>query len=65
MQQRVWRSEVGRSLPLGHGAISTIRSSRRRRSRPPILTVALMLAGAAAIGAMTAAPGAGAFLGMG
>lgn len=65
MQQRVWRSEVGRSLPVGHGAISTIRASRRRRSRPPVLTMALLLAGAAAIGALTAAPGASIFLGMG
>ena len=64
MQQRVWRSEVGRSLPLGHGAISAIRASRRRRARPPVLTVALLLAGAVAIGAMTAAPGASVFLGM-
>jgi hypothetical protein len=65
MMQRVWRSEVGRSLPLGHGAISKIRASRRRRSRPPVLTVALVLVGAVAIGAMTAATGASAFLGMG
>jgi hypothetical protein len=65
MQQRVWRSEVGRSLPLGHGAISSVRSSRRRRARPPVLAVALLLAGVAAIGAMTAAPGASVFLGMG
>ena len=42
-----------------------IRASRRRRSRPPVLTVALVLVGAAAIGAMTAAPGASVFLGMG
>lgn len=56
---------MGRSLPLGHGAMSMIRASRRVRRRPPILTVALMLAGVAAIGAMTAAPGASVFLGMG
>lgn len=42
-----------------------ISASRRRRARPPVLTVALVLAGAAAIGAMTAAPGASVFLGMG
>ena len=42
-----------------------IGASRRRRSRPPVLTVALVLAGAAVIGAMTAAPGASVFLGMG
>jgi hypothetical protein len=65
MQHRVWRSEVGRSLPPGHGAISTIRASRLRRSRPPVLTVALLIVGAAAVGAMTASPGAGVFLGMG
>jgi hypothetical protein len=45
--------------------MSTIRASRRRRSRPPVLTMALLLAGAAAIGAMTAAPGASVFLGVG
>ena len=56
---------MGRSLPPGHGAMSTIRSSRRRRARPPFLTMALLLVGAAAIGAMTAAPGASLFLGMG
>jgi len=65
MMQRVWRSEVGRSLPPGHGAMSMIRASRRRRSRPPVLTVALLLAGVAAIGAVTASPGASIFLGMG
>jgi hypothetical protein len=65
MQQRVWRSEVGRNLPPGHGAMSTIRASRRRRSRPPILTLALLLAGAALIGAVTASPSASVFLGMG
>lgn len=42
-----------------------IRASRRARRRPPVLTVALVLAGAAAIGAMTAAPGASVFFGMG
>jgi hypothetical protein len=45
--------------------MSSIRSSRRRRARSPVLTLVLVLAGAAAIGAMTAAPGAGIFLGMG
>jgi hypothetical protein len=45
--------------------MSTIRSARRRRSRPPVLTVALLVVGAAAIGVMTAAPGASVFLGMG
>jgi hypothetical protein len=45
--------------------MSTIRSARRRRARPPVLTVALLVVGAAAIGAVTAAPGASVFLGMG
>ncbi len=65
MYQRVWRSEVGRNLPPGHGALSAIQSSRRRRAKPPVLGVVLALAGAAAIGAFTAAPAAGVFLGLG
>jgi hypothetical protein len=64
MYQRVWRSEVGRPLPPGHGALSTIRSSRRRRARLPIVPVLLALAGVVAVGAMTAAPGASVFLGL-
>ncbi len=56
---------MGRNLPPGHGALSAIQSSRRRRAKPPVLGVVLALAGAAAIGAFTAAPAAGVFLGLG
>ena len=64
MNTRVWRSEVGRPLPPGHGALSVLPASRRRRTRLPVMPVLLALAGVAALGAMTAAPGASVFFGL-
>ncbi len=64
MQSRVWRSEVGRALPPGHGAISLMRS-RKRRGGLAILPVLLILATAALVGAATVTPGLGSLLGAG
>ncbi len=55
---------MGRALPPGHGAITLMRS-RKRRGGLPILPVLLILATAAVVGAATVAPGVGYLFGAG
>ncbi len=55
---------MGRALPPGHGAISLMRS-RKRRGGLAILPVLLILATAALVGAATVTPGLGSLLGAG
>lgn len=64
MPSRVWKSEVGRPLPPGHGAISLMHFRKRRR-RVPVFRIVLALAILGGLGAMTVAPGTGLFLGLG